>query len=65
MIGTGLRAGDLRVIYALQDDVVMVLVVRVAHRGEGTADGGCAPVPAQTMPRGTRDPGFKFRRSDQ
>jgi hypothetical protein len=44
---------------------VMVLVVRVAHRGEGTADGGCAPVPAQTMPGGTRDRGFKFRRSNQ
>jgi mRNA interferase RelE/StbE len=29
-----LRVGDWRVIYALQDEVMVVLVVRVAHRRE-------------------------------
>ena len=29
-----LRVGDWRVVYTLHDDVLMVLVVRIAHRGE-------------------------------
>jgi mRNA interferase RelE/StbE len=29
-----LRAGDYRIVYAVHDDVLLVLVVRVAHRRE-------------------------------
>lgn len=29
-----LRVGDWRVVYALRDDVLMVLVVRIGHRRE-------------------------------
>jgi mRNA interferase RelE/StbE len=32
--GYRLRVGDWRVIYTLQDDVVTVLVIRIAHRRE-------------------------------
>jgi mRNA interferase RelE/StbE len=28
------RAGDYRIVYAIQDDVLLVLVVRIGHRGE-------------------------------
>jgi mRNA interferase RelE/StbE len=28
------RAGDFRVVYSIQDDVLLVLVVRIGHRGE-------------------------------
>lgn len=28
------RAGDYRVVYSIQDDVLLVLVVRIGHRGE-------------------------------
>jgi mRNA interferase RelE/StbE len=29
-----IRVGDYRVIYEIHDDVLVVLVIRVAHRGE-------------------------------
>ncbi len=32
--GYRLRVGDWRVVYTLQDDVLTVLVIRIAHRGE-------------------------------
>ena len=28
------RAGDYRIVYSIQDDVLLVLVVRIGHRGE-------------------------------
>ncbi|MCA1676938.1 MAG: type II toxin-antitoxin system RelE/ParE family toxin, partial [Actinobacteria bacterium] len=33
-----LRVGDYRVVYVVQDDVVLVTVVRVAHRREAYRD---------------------------
>ncbi|MDR3231798.1 MAG: type II toxin-antitoxin system RelE/ParE family toxin [Synergistaceae bacterium] len=33
-----IRAGDYRVIYEIRDDVLIVLVVRVAHRKEAYRD---------------------------
>jgi mRNA interferase RelE/StbE len=28
------RAGDYRIVYSIQDDVLLVLVLRIGHRGE-------------------------------